>query len=115
MSDTSENNHLEADFGTGKKTLRVYVSGFFLCVILTLIPFMAVIKHVASNKVLLAIVLLSAIAQFFVQVVCFLRLNNQTEQGRTNVLSFIFTGIVLLVIIGGSVWIMTSLNYFMMH
>ncbi len=115
MNDTSENNHLEADFGIRKKTLRVYVSGFFLCVILTLIPFMTVIDHTASKKILLTVILLSAIAQFLVQVVCFLRLNNQTEQGRTNVLSFIFTGIVLLVIIGGSVWIMTSLNYFMMH
>lgn len=116
MSDASHNvGHSNESYGVGKKTLSVYFSGFVLCVILTLIPFFSVMYHVATKPVLLIILLVSAIAQFFVQVLCFLRLNNQTEQGRMNVMSFIFTGIVLLVVIGGSVWIMFSLNYFMMH
>ena len=115
MSHSSENTGHNDDFGIGKKTFGIYLSGFILCLVLTFIPFFSVIYKVASFSGLLVILLVSALLQFFVQVICFLRLNNQTEQGRTNVLSFIFTGIVLLVVIGGSVWIMTSLNYFMMH
>ncbi|MBV53352.1 MAG: cytochrome o ubiquinol oxidase subunit IV [Coxiellaceae bacterium] len=113
---TEDLNHdHDQDFGTGKKTFGVYFSGFLLCVILTLIPFLSVIHSVGSTTLLLAIVLISALLQFFVQVICFLRLNTQTEQGVVNIMSFIFTGVVLVVVIGGSVWIMMSLNYFMMH
>ena len=39
----------------------------------------------------------------------------QTEQGKLNVMSFMFTIVVLAVIIGGSLWIMFHLNYNMMH
>ena len=105
----------EQDFGTGKKTFGIYFLGFLFCVILTLIPFWVVIHHVGSTSFILVAILATALLQFFVQLVCFLRLNTQTEQGLVNILSFVFTGVVLLVVIGGSVWIMTSLNYFMMH
>ena len=115
MSHSSDVTGHSDDFGIGKKTFSIYFLGFILCLVLTLIPFFSVIYKVTSFGGLLVILLISAVLQFFVQVICFLRLNNQTEQGRTNVLSFVFTGIVLLVVIGGSVWIMTSLNYFMMH
>ena len=114
MSDGHEES-MYADYGIGKKTLGIYVTGFLLCIVLTLIPFYAVMYHIASKPALLVILFVTAIAQFFVQVICFLRLNNRSEQGKINVLSFVFTGIVLLVVIGGSVWIMTSLNYFMMN
>ena len=115
MNQNTDNTTQDQDFGTGKKTFRIYFSGFLLCVILTLIPFLVVIHQVGSTAFILAVILSTALLQFFVQVICFLRLNTQTVQGVTNVLSFVFTGVVLLVVIGGSVWIMTSLNYFMMH
>lgn len=112
---TSAQSSDENQYGVGQKTFKTYVVGLLLCVLLTLIPFFFVLYHVAPVGVILAVLLVSAILQFLVQVVFFLRLNTQTEQGKTNVLSFVFTGVVLVVLIGGSVWIMTSLNYFMMH
>jgi cytochrome o ubiquinol oxidase subunit IV len=104
-----------SDYGVANKTFGVYAFGFILCIFLTLVPFYAVMHSIASYEYLAAIILVSALAQFFVQIICFLRLNTKTEQGKINVWSFIFTGFVAFVVIAGSVWIMCNLNYFMMH
>jgi|TARA_B110000459_G_scaffold203988_1_gene263181 cytochrome o ubiquinol oxidase subunit IV len=107
--------HHAKDYGTYHKTFKVYTLGFILCVILTLIPFYAVISQTLPRSYILGILLISAIAQFLVQVICFLRLHGKTEQGIININTLVFTGVVLVVIIGGSLWIMHNLNYFMMH
>jgi cytochrome o ubiquinol oxidase operon protein cyoD len=57
----------------------------------------------------------SAIAQFLVQVIFFLRLTTKSPQGKINIMAFIFTGVILTSIICGSLWIMWNLNYNMMH
>lgn len=106
---------LNKDYGTHPKTFATYFTGFILCIFLTIIPFYAVIHKIASRTGLLWILILCAIAQFMVQVICFLRLHARSDQGKMNVQSFWFTGVVAVVIIGGSLWIMKNLNYFMMH
>ena len=105
----------EPNYGTGKKDLRTYVIGLLWCVALTLIPFAAVMYRTFSFSLTMTILLISAVIQFFVQVVCFLRLNTQTEAGKYNVVTFVFTFLVVFILIGGSVWIMVNLNYNMMH
>lgn len=112
----SDSNTVEqSDYGMGAKTLPVYLTGIILCVILTLIPFAAVMHGSFTKGATLAIVGISALIQFFVQVICFLRLNTKTEQGRMNVMSLMLAILILAVIVGGSLWIMFSLNYYMMH
>jgi len=103
------------DFGMREKKFGIYTTGIFLCVILTLVPFAAVIYDRFSHAQTLAIIFVSAMAQLFVQVLCFLRLNYTTEQAKMNVMSLIFAMVVLTVIVGGSLWIMWTLNYRMMH
>lgn len=105
----------EQTYGTGKKKLSVYITGMILCIILTLIPFISLMYDVFSDEIKFTIIFASAILQFIVQVVCFLRLNAKTEQSRMNLMSFIFTLVILVVLIAGSVWIMWSLHYNMMH
>ena len=107
-------NAAHPDIGMRKKTLGSYVWGFALCVLLTLIPFYAVIHPIWDKKVILMVLVISAILQFFVQIMCFLRMHCGTEQGRINVMTLVFTAVVLFVIVGGSLWIMFNLNYFMM-
>ena len=105
-----------SDLGMGKKTLGTYLFGVALGVVLTLIPFMVIFyHHEVSRAFTLFIIFTSAILQFLVQVVCFLRLTFKTEQGGVNIYSFIFTIFVLAAIVGGSIWIMINLNYNMMH
>ena len=115
MTTNNKTTFHDIDYGMGKKTAKVYLLGFIACLILTFIPFLSVIHVVASKTTLMWIIFISAVLQFFVQVICFLRMNFSNQQAKVNTLSFIFSGVVLLVIIGGSLWIMTSLNYFMMH
>lgn len=104
----------QPDFGTGQKKLGIYLIGFVSCVILTIISFWSVMSGAFSTLEVLFIIFISAFIQFVVQVVCFLRLNTQTEQAKTNVMSFIFTIVVLVSIVAGSLWIMWNLQYYMM-
>lgn len=101
--------------GLRPKTLSTYACGFGLCLVLTAIPFYMVMQQLASKLVLVGVILVTAVIQFLVQVLCFLRLNHHSKQGQLNTLALVFTATVLLVIIGGSMWIMTNLDYFMMH
>ena len=103
------------DTGLGKKTPGIYSLGFVACVALTLIPFYAVIHNSWQKSTLIILIMLTAIIQFFVQVYCFLRLNNSSKQGRMNSAALMFTFVVLVIIVGGSMWIMSNLDYFMMH
>jgi cytochrome o ubiquinol oxidase operon protein cyoD len=105
----------EPDYGTGQKKLGLYLVGFISCSILTLVSFWAVMSQRFSKLEVLTLILTSACIQFLVQVIFFLRLSTQTEQGRTNIMTFLFTGVVLTSIICGSLWIMWNLNYYMIH
>lgn len=105
----------QPDFGTGQKTLNIYLIGLILCIILTLAAFLAVMIGHFSKFETFAIIFASACIQFFVQVICFLRLNTQTQQSLNNVVSIIFTFVILISIVIGSIWIIWSLNYYVLH
>ncbi len=105
----------EPDYGTGQKKLGLYIIGFISCTLLSLISFWSVMSQKFSKIEVFTIIFSSACIQFLVQVICFLRLSTQTEQGKTNIMTFLFTGVILISIIAGSLWIMWNLNYYMMH
>lgn len=101
------------DFGVGEKKLGIYLVGFVLCCILTLISFGSIMWFHFSKMAILITIFATAIIQFLVQLIFFLRLHLQTHQGKANVMTFVFTGVILLSIVIGSLWIMWSLNYHM--
>ena len=105
----------QPDYGTGQKKLSVYTAGFISCILLTLFSFWAVLSGKFSKGETFALIYVAAIIQFFVQLICFLRLNTRTPQAKNNVISLVFTGVILMSIIIGSLWIMWNLNYYMMH
>lgn len=104
----------EIHFGMGQKTLATYLTGFFLCIVLTLIPFWLVIQHVLPNKHLYLALFVFAVIQLYVQVVFFLRVNASPE-GRWNLGSFLFTLLILAIVVIGALWIMYNLNFYMAH
>ncbi len=106
---------IEPEYGTGKKNIKAYVVGLVLCVVLTLIPFYAVTDKTWSRSAVLWTLLVAALLQLWVQIACFLRLNAKTDQGKINIMSFVFALVVVGVLVGGSMWIMFNLNYNMMH
>lgn len=112
MDDTAAK---QPDYGTGQKKLSIYIVGLIICSILTVLSFWMVMANQFSKLEIFIVIYSAAFIQFFVQLICFLRLNIQTEQARTNVMSFIFTGIILISIIVVSLWIMANLQYNMMN
>lgn len=106
---------IHPDYGTGEKKLGIYLIGLLLCSILTLLAFWIVMSGQYTKWQMFIVIYPAACTQFLVQVICFLRLNTATDQGRNNIMAFIFTGVILTSIIVGSLWIMWNLNYNMMQ
>ena len=89
---------------------RGYLTGFVLAVILTVIPFWLVMGEVLDNRTLTALVIFAcAILQIFVHVHYFLHLDTRAE-GGWSLISFVFTIVIVGIMISGSVWIMYHLN-----
>lgn len=105
----------EPDYGAAQKKFSLYLIGFIFCVILTLLSFGAVMSQSLTKLQIYAVIFSSAAIQFLVQVIFFLRLTTATEQGRTNVMTLLFTGVILVSILVGSLWIMWNLSYYMAH
>lgn len=95
------------------KTFKSYFVGFCLALLITLIAFYITARHgsLSTNSVCLILSLL-ALLQLIVQAMCFLRLNG-AQEGRWELMPFLFTIVIAVVILGGSLWIMYNLNYFM--
>ena len=114
MSDDVAFSEVEDASGLGRKSLKMYVYGFILCLVLTLIAFAIVGRASLSPPMLYVTVSALAVIQLIVQVVFFLRLNNSPE-ARWNLMSFLFTILIVAILVGGSMWIMWNLNYNMVH
>lgn len=98
--------------GHGSK--RSYLIGFALSSVLTAIPFWLVMSGVLGNPGLTAAaVIVFAVLQILVHTVCFLHVNTQSEGGWT-IIAYLFTAVILLITIAGSLWIMYHLNSNMM-
>ena len=95
-------------------TLKGYVTGFILAVILTAIPFWLVMGKVMSNSSTLGFVLLGiAAVQVVVHMIYFLHMNSKVEQGWS-MLAMMFTLMLLVIMLAGSVWVMYHMNHNMM-
>ncbi len=91
-------------------TFRGYMTGFVLAVILTVIPFWLVMGDVLDSKsATIAIILALGAVQIVVHVVYFLHMDAKAEAGW-NLMSFLFTATLILVILVGSIWIMSHLH-----
>lgn len=101
-------------------TLITYSVGFALSVVLTLSAYFLTSNHVSSghekftHQSLIIGLLCLALVQFFVQAVFFLHLTRESKP-RWNLTVFAFMMIVVGIVVGGSLWIMHSLNYQHVH
>jgi cytochrome o ubiquinol oxidase operon protein cyoD len=102
--------------GESHASVKSYMIGFVLSIILTAIPFGLVMDqtHGFRAGTLLAAILVFAVVQVFVHVVYFLHMDRSAEQ-RWNVLAFGFTVMILVIVVSGSVWIMHNATSNMEH
>ena len=99
--------------GASVGSLKSYLTGFVLSLILTAIPFALVMSGAWSSSTILAGILSAGIVQILVHLYYFLHLDTSSA-ARWNVLAMIFTVLIMLLFVGGTLWIMSSLNYRMM-
>lgn len=95
-------------------SFKSYVTGFVLAVILTVIPFWLVMGKWFDQSSTTGLVLLGfAVVQIVVHMVYFLHMNTKSE-GGWSMLALIFTVMLVIITLGGSLWVMYHLNHNMM-
>ncbi|WJM98291.1 cytochrome o ubiquinol oxidase subunit IV [Pseudomonas defluvii] len=105
------NAHHSHDASHG--SYKSYAIGFILSVILTIIPFGLVMYPSLPKDMTILIVVAFAVIQVVVHLFYFLHLDSSREQ-RWNVSAFLFTGLVIVLLVGLSLWIMFSIHTSMM-
>jgi len=94
-------------------TVKGYVVGFVLSVVLTAIPFWLVMAGVLPAGATGFIVLGFAAVQMLVHMVYFLHLDSRVE-GGWSLLALVFTAGLVFILLAGSIWVMYHLNTNMM-
>jgi len=94
-------------------TLRTYLTGFIVAALLTAVAFWIVMARPLSGTLAAVIVVTLAVAQILVQTYSFLHVNSRAQEGWV-LTAYVFTCVLVLIAIGGSLWIMFHLNSNMM-
>lgn len=114
MSQPTATGHVDAAMTEHHGSLRGYLTGFVLAAILTVIPFWLVMGHVIpSVGWTIFIVLALAVVQIIVHIVYFLHLDTRSE-GGWNMMAFIFSAVLVIIVLGASIWVMWTENKLMM-
>jgi len=94
----------------GQGTLLSYTTGFILSISLTLAAYFLVVNHGLAGGALILTILGLAVVQLTVQLLFFLHLGRESKP-RWNFLVFGMMVLIVVIVAGGSLWIMKNLNY----
>lgn len=113
-------NNIDNSSESSHGNLAMYIAGYLLSLGLTGTAFWLTHKHLQSHHaspsdgfMLVALAIL-AITQLFVQLIFFLHLDRESKP-RWNSLVLAFAATVVVILVGGSIWIMTNLGYHHPH
>jgi cytochrome o ubiquinol oxidase operon protein cyoD len=93
-------------------SLSSYALGYIVSIGLTIIAYLLVTHHVAGRDVLIGLAATLALIQFIAQLLFFLHLGTETKP-RWKLMVFSFMLLVVAILVFGSIWIMSNLNYHM--
>ncbi len=105
---------VDEKFESSHDAVYSYITGFLLSVFLTIIPYVMVTEQMFGRSSLLIGITFFAIAQLLVQVIFFLHLPTK-EKPYWNAIIFMYTLVIVLFLVIGSLWIMYNLNMNMME
>jgi cytochrome o ubiquinol oxidase subunit IV len=106
--------HADHTASHGHGSLRSYLIGFGLSVVLTAIPFWLVMSGVLdSSRATALTIMVFAAAQIVVHMIFFLHMSARSENGWT-MMALIFTLVIVGITLSGSLWVMYHLNVNMM-
>ena len=109
----AEGAHHDHHDGAGHGTTQSYIIGFVLSVLLTAVPFALVMMHLLPVATLIPVIIGIGVVQIVVHLFFFLHMNTSSGQVWNNA-AFVFTLIIVGVLIVGSLWVMYHLNSNMM-
>lgn len=105
---TTHESEFDMDTGASYGTYQSYMIGFILSLALTLLSFYLVSSTALSPSLTYISVGFLAMTQFLVQTIFFLHLNPRSN-ASWNLISFLFTGLMTVVLVIGTMWIMFNL------
>jgi cytochrome o ubiquinol oxidase subunit IV len=106
MSELKKSHEQNSEHGT----MASYIVGFILSLIFTFIPYYMVVNQSVKGTALLVTILGFAVLQMIIQIVFFLHLGRGPKPFY-NVTFFMLTIVTILVVVGGSLVIMSNLHY----
>jgi cytochrome o ubiquinol oxidase subunit IV len=114
VTHAADHGHHGHDDHANHGSLKSYAIGFLLSVILTAVPFWLVMSKGFDKSSTTAMVILGfAAMQIMVHMIYFLHMNAKAE-GGWSLLALIFTVMVVVIMLSGSLWVMYHLNHNMM-
>lgn len=106
--------HHGHDDGLPHVTFKGYLTGFLLAVLLTAIPFYLIMAKVIDKPAIAGLVVLAiAAVQIVVHMVYFLHMDGKAE-GGWSLLALLFTMVLVVITLSGSLWVMYHLDHNMM-
>ena len=90
-----------------------YLIGFLLSVVLTAIPFWLVMTHPLGGQATAFLIMGFAAVQIVVHMIFFLHMNRRVE-GGWSIMALLFTLVILIIALSGSLWVMYHMNANMM-
>ncbi len=96
----------------GQGSLTSYTAGFLISLALTLVAFLLVLHHLLTGWAAAMVIVGLALMQLAVQLIFFLHLGHESRP-RWNLTVFLFMIIVVIILVFGSLWIMSNLSYHM--
>ena len=95
--------------GSVASLMWLYVSGFVLSLAITVRAYFLAVNHTLAPTPLTITLLVLAMLQFLVQLVCFLHLSTSRESRER--LSILICALILVsTLVVGSIWVMGNLN-----
>lgn len=99
--------------GASRGSLKSYGTGFILSIVLTAIAFALAMNGTLSRGIAILGICGAGIVQMLVHLHYFLHLDGSSEE-RWNVLALLFTLLIMTIFVGGTLWVMITLNTRMM-
>ena len=99
--------------GASRGNFKSYAIGFILSIALTAIAFALVMSGTFYRSAVLFGIFSAAIVQILVHLHYFLHLDSSSAM-RWNVLALVFALLIMILFVGGTLWIMYHLKYRMM-
>jgi cytochrome o ubiquinol oxidase operon protein cyoD len=97
----------------GHGSRKGYLIGFALSVVLTGIPFWLVMTMPLSPRLTAFIIMGFAAVQMIVHMFFFLHMNSRAE-GGWSIMALMFTIVIVVIALSGSLWVMYHMNTNMM-